>query len=231
MRAIDNKRMERRNNATSSDPLINNNNNGQQPPPSSSLSSDKAFSKRRWISALGFLAIILGFMFAATQKGSPTGVRDADVKIICPPTPAWMHAQCSMTFEVRDFMCRDVKEEVERRLLGKDDWIDPKSHPGKYLLLESKSSSTLGQRTTGDGTNYTDKFTLTYTDVQGKGCIVAGCSIAQATSYYDYSTNYCNMHNLMCGKIENCKVSRHDMRPPVESYEKCLFHDVTQCFR
>lgn len=191
----------------------------------------KAFSKRRWIAALSFVGIILFFMLAATKNGKTNPVNSDDPKIVCPTTQAWMHAQCSMTFEVRDFMCKDVKEEVERRLLGKDNWIDPKSRPGKYLLLESKPLSTFGQRTTGDGSNYTDKFLFTYNDIQAKGCIVTGCSVAQSASYYDYSTNYCNMHNLLCGKLEKCKVSRHDIRPPVEKFEKCPFHDVTMCFR
>lgn len=81
---------------------------------------------------------------------------------------------------------------------GKDDWIDRKSHPGKYVLVSTSKNSTSGTRTTGDG-KYTDKFTLSYVDVPGSGCVVNGCSESQVPSAYDYCTNYCNMFNLLCG--------------------------------
>merc|ERR1711924_406066 len=38
----------------------------------------------------------------------------------------------------------------------------------------------------------------------GKGCAVAACSESQVTSVYDYSTNYCNLHDLYCGKGDGC---------------------------
>ena len=187
---------------------------------------------RRWlIWGAVFTLVIVAFMAAATRRQSTTYVNAAQVSIECPSSPAWMHATCGVTFEITDFMCKDVKEEVERRILGKDSWVDPKSHPGKYELIESQPTKTLGSRTTGDGSNYVDKFEFIYTDVEGKGCIVSGCSVAQSPSYYDYSTNYCNMRNLLCGKVDGCKVSRHDIRPPAQKFHTCPFHEVTQCTR
>jgi hypothetical protein len=190
------------------------------------------WTRKRIAATAFFVLVIAGFMYAAA-KASPSSSSSSTggVNVECPHSPAWMHATCGMTFQVSDFMCKDVKEEVERRIQGKDGWTDPKSHPGKYLLLDSQPGRTLAQRTTGDGSNYVDKFLFTYTDVEGEGCLVTGCSAAQSASYYDYSTNYCNMHNLLCGKAEGCKVSRHDIRPPKESFHECLFHDVTMCTR
>jgi hypothetical protein len=189
-------------------------------------------TKRSLIGLMLFGFVLCFFMIASSSTNTSSNlVIDEETKMQCPSSPAWFHAQCSMTFQINDFMCRDVKEEIERRILGKDNWMDPKSHPGKYQLLDSEQDSTLAQRTTGDGSNYVDKFMFTYSDVEGQGCLVTGCSVAQSPSKYDYSTNYCNMHNLICGKQENCKVSRHDMRPPKEQFLNCPYHDVSQCTR
>ena len=192
------------------------------------------FSRTKLVFALTFfvLVVIAILVFAATNKETLLMDNNEPKKVVCPNSPALMHATCSMSFKIRDFMCRDVQEEIERRILGKDNWVDPKSHPGMYELLESTPiSTTSGQRTNGDGTNDVDKFTFTYTDQQGQGCFLTGCSVAQSISYYDYSRNYCNMHNLLCGKAENCKIARHDMRPATEEYLKCPYHDVKLCIR
>lgn len=212
-------------NSVQSDPLLN---RGEETnmAPKAGMST-----RRKTIMGVLLICVLAGFMLAASRRTPAHSAADDGVVIECPSSSALFHAQCSMTFQINDFMCSDVKEEAERRIQGKDGWVDPKSHPGKYLLLGSEPTKTMAQRTTGDGSNYVDKFTFTYTDVEGKGCLVTGCSVAQSTSYYDYSTNYCNMHNVLCGKTENCKVSRHDIRQPIEKYSSCPFHDVTMCTR
>jgi hypothetical protein len=155
----------------------------------------------------------------------------ADASSVCPGSPAMMHAKCCGWFRLEDFSCKDVKEEVERRVAGKDGWKDPKTRPGTYELLESAPDSTLFTRTTGDGNAYVDKIRFVYADKGAQGCVVTGCSESQTTSAYDYSTNYCTMWSMLCGKKQGCKVCRHDFAPPVESLDRCLFHDQSQCFR
>ena len=128
-------------------------------------------------------------------------------------------------------MCKDVKEEVERRIQGKDGWVDPKTRPGKYELLESSKDYTLATRTTGDGSNFVDKFKMTYHDIQGTGCVIDSCSEAQSQSLYDYSTNYCNMYNLLCGSLKECKVSRHDIKQLDMAVSHCPFRSESDCKR
>ena len=184
-----------------------------------------SWTKKRIAASFGFMLVIASFMFAATQHTETHLPDPTGVEMQCPSSPALLHATCAVTFEVTDFMCNDVKEEIERRLLGKDNWMDPLA--GKYSLLDSRQTQTLGQHASGDGT--TDKFLFTYTDVEGKGCVLTGCSLTQTTSYYDNSGNYCNMHNLLCGKREGCKICRHDIRPPRQKFALCPYRDVNQC--
>lgn len=150
-----------------------------------------------------------------------------------------IHAKCSKTILISS-SCKNVQDEVERRIQGKDNWVDPKSKPGKYELIKSISShggdrSTLAQRTTGDGSNYTDKFLLSYASGEKKDtCLVSACSESQSTSVYDYSTNFCNFHNLLCSKEEGCKVSKHQWGPSTDVGGRCIncpFHNVKDCRR
>ena len=179
---------------------------------------------------------------------------------VCPPSPASVHCQCAIKFRVRDFGCRDVKEEVERRMHGWDGWVDPKSRPGSYRLLESTADTTKGTRTTGDGNAFVDYFTFKYIqeDELGGECTVVGCSASQVTSMYgelrtrterarsedlqtdappipDFSTNFCNMRNLLAGTMSTppVKICRHDIRSLSHdaSLFTCPFHDESQCNR
>jgi hypothetical protein len=107
-------------------------------------------------------------------------------EVTCPESPSAVHAKCSIQFVTRDFGCTDVKEEVKRRIEGKDGWKDPKTHPGTYKLIAATGDIIQGSRTTGDGNNYVDMFEMSFTQVDGGGgCIVKGCSVAQTMSVYD----------------------------------------------
>ena len=180
-----------------------------------------------------FVLIVVAFVVGASVKHNNEDSEDIGAGIQCPGSPASLHAECKMKFEIPKTSCKDVKDEVERRIQEKDGWKDPKSHPGKYSLVKKEDKATEGTRTTGDGTNYVDKFIFTYADVEGseKGCIVSACSQSQIMSVYDFSTNYCNMRNLLCGKAEGCKVSKHDLPPAQESFKSCFFHTESQCTR
>eukprot|EP00439_Symbiodinium_sp_Y106_P080098 s234_g18.t2 len=67
---------------------------------------------------------------------------------------------------------------------------------GTYNVLPSRSSSQLAfSRLTGDK-KYTDKMIITLADTGGK-CMIMGCSESQVFSFIDFSTNYCNIRNLL----------------------------------
>lgn len=68
-----------------------------------------------------------------------------------------------------------------------------------------------GRRLTGDG-KYTDKVELTLTDgssASGAMCHVNACSESQSNSFTDYSTNFCNLFDLV-----NSLTSRPSPHPP-----------------
>merc|ERR1711988_1669131 len=82
------------------------------------------------------------------------------------------------------------------------------------------------QRVTGDG-KYTDlqKFTLT---TSGSGCSVAACSESQVFSILDFSTNFCDLHNLWCGSQDGCPVANADFKY-TETINSCHSSDKSKC--
>ncbi len=175
---------------------------------------------------------------------------------VCPGSKSSIHAGCSYVVLFPNVSCTDVREEIVERIKKNQ---DPKSHKGKYKIIKDWKNSTLASRTTGDGTNYTDIFKFTYSNLRkensadmivggNKGCRVTACSESQVMSLSDYSTNYCNLHNLYCqqkktsnglnnilddDKVTPCKKQKHDLKDVVEkiNFLGCPFHNVTQCTR
>ena len=69
------------------------------------------------------------------------------------------------------------------------------------------------------------------------GCTLYGCSESQVTSYYDYSTNYCNLKDLYCNSADGCQIANSDLEYD-EVIEECSYtylgisqpqHDFSQC--
>ena len=108
--------------------------------------------------------------------------------------------------------CAVVKQEIEIRMSGFDDeFVDPHNHGHYHKTWSDGAHGTLtrGYRETGDGGYdegvYMDRIFLTYENLEaGDGCMVTACSESQHTSVLDFSTNYCNLHNLWCGASEGC---------------------------
>jgi len=61
------------------------------------------------------------------------------------------------------------------------------------------------QRVTGNH-HFTDKLIFTFTDYKAikPTCGIHACSESQIFSVKDFSTNYCNVRNLYCGKEDGC---------------------------
>jgi hypothetical protein len=142
----------------------------------------------------------------------------------CPDSPAFMHAGCqiSVTFENS---CDSVRTEVISRVDGQyDAWHDPHNNGTYTITMKSLEEIDL-ERLTGDK-KYTDKIIFTFTDTGPSSCSVDACSQSQVTSILDFSTNYCNMHDLYCSD-EGChpltKLSY------VEKTSKCTQSDASSC--
>ncbi len=197
-------------------------------------------SKRRKVIAgsAGILLVtfvICAFLFFSSQgpvQNEEEEVQESSVE--CPGSPSAKHAHCALMWHVKGQTCDKVVEEALARIKGEKAWTDPKSKPGKYELLKESSTQVFAQRTTGDGTNYVDKFLLTFVDnSKGKhqGCVVQGCSDAVSPSYEDYSSNYCNMFNVLCGSNDDCTFVHHDLKINRENLVDCEFHKKSECKR
>jgi len=113
------------------------------------------------------------------------------------------------------------------RINGENGWKDP-HNGGTYTLMSGTADSQVisTKRLTGDG-KYTDlqKFTLT---ASGSGCSVSACSESQVFSILDYSTNFCDLHNLWCGSQDGCPVANTDLKY-TETINSCKSSDKSKC--
>ena len=68
------------------------------------------------------------------------------------------------------------------------------------------------KRVTGNK-RFTDKLTFTFSDFPGTkpACGIHACSESQVFSLKDFSTNYCNLRILYCGKEDGCVPVKHDL--------------------
>ncbi|CAE7512162.1 unnamed protein product [Symbiodinium microadriaticum] len=130
-----------------------------------------------------------------------------------------MHAKCHMdvTFQ---HSCDSIITEIADRVDSKT-WTDP-HNGGSYSITSSNSTYLAGQRITGNG-KYTDKFDFYFAE-SGSGCAVEACSESQVTSLLDFSTNYCNLHNLYCSSKDGCSTMGTDLTYS-EKYTKCTQHE------
>lgn len=165
--------------------------------------------------------------------------------IHCPGSNATIHAKCAMEVTFPNVDCVTVKDEIKHRILGDGGWLDPHNH-GMYMLLgetnddddngEGNVSTLTASRLTSDK-KYTDLFVFTFSpgaDDDGRTnnadarCVVTACSESQVTSILDFSTNYCNLHNLYCNTDDGCPIVEHDLTY-MERYTSCRQRDVTKC--
>eukprot|EP00439_Symbiodinium_sp_Y106_P027631 s72_g3.t1 len=127
----------------------------------------------------------------------------------CPGSGSWIHASAEVEAIV-DASCADVMEEMKARVQGP--WVDPHNKGTYSLLSESKDELDI-QRITGNK-KFTDKITFTFSDFDAQGakpsCGIHACSESQGFSIGDFSTNYCNIRNLYCGKTDGCAPVKHD---------------------
>mmetsp|Transcript_64279 Transcript_64279/g.199415 ORF Transcript_64279/g.199415 Transcript_64279/m.199415 type:complete len:174 (+) Transcript_64279:63-584(+) len=143
----------------------------------------------------------------------------------CPGSPAWVHASCEATVSF-PVACDAVRAEVKSRIAGENGWKDP-HNGGKYSVLSDGAGLLEVSRTTANG-QYTDKMDLTFT-ADGSGCKLEACSESQVTSVLDFSTNYCNLHNLWCGAKDGCPVAKQDLADYKETLGSCWQNDKSKC--
>ena len=146
----------------------------------------------------------------------------------CPGSPVSTHASCAFDVHFPSTSCASIRKKMVSRVQKNK---DRKSKKGTYEMIDDDSDSgkIKAQRTSHDG--YVDKFDVVYQE-SGEGCVVRACSESQVRSMYDFSTNYCNVHNLLCNKDEGCGKSSDNFEyDETFGFMRCPFHDATMCDR
>mmetsp|Transcript_43318 Transcript_43318/g.135664 ORF Transcript_43318/g.135664 Transcript_43318/m.135664 type:complete len:158 (+) Transcript_43318:244-717(+) len=105
--------------------------------------------------------------------------------------------------------CAVVQAEMLARIAGEQLWEDP-HNGGSYKVISASMDRMEAERRTGDG-KYLDKMVFHFTETFNGGCEVKGCSQSQVFSLMDFSTNFCNLHNLYCGSMDGCPIASTDL--------------------
>lgn len=160
----------------------------------------------------------------------------------CPGSAATTHAKCSMSVMFKGVDCSAMRQEIMARVEGKNGWEDPHNRGTYSTRSESPASPSsvapllLKRLTTNKSTSfkhviYTDYFNILFMpSSQAKGCEIEACSESQGHSILDFSTNYCNLHNLFCGEQDGCTtLTIHHNYSYHETLETCAMHDMNAC--
>lgn len=132
--------------------------------------------------------------------------------IPCPGSAtAEAHAWAQVTV-LANARCADAIDEMVARASHQGGWEDPHNN-GTYSVLSEGNLTLLTQRLTNPKTSvgnvtYTDKQLFTFVDAAEGNCTILACSESQGPSDLDFSTNYCNIHNLYCD-AEGCNPVLH----------------------
>jgi len=142
--------------------------------------------------------------------------------------------------------CTDVAAEIQARAKAQSGWVDP--HNGGIYSFESidpharcdegtivactevRTKRTANPKKSVGGKLYVDKQVFTMRDTEGD-CSIAACSESQGASVGDFSTNYCDLRNLYCGKADGCAPVSKDFNTTELAAKKSFGagHDFTKC--
>eukprot|EP01080_Neovahlkampfia_damariscottae_P010629 gene10629-3252_t len=129
-----------------------------------------------------------------------------------------IRASCESFWNFKGNKCSSVQNFI----LGE---IKHYTHPdGKhknYTLIATKPNHIHLINTT-PVRKYIDDINIEFTD-KGDSCATKQVSRSRVFSVYDYSTNFCNIHNLLL-RYEEVFNKKYD-----EKLGNCRFHDVTMC--
>mmetsp|Transcript_92414 Transcript_92414/g.249301 ORF Transcript_92414/g.249301 Transcript_92414/m.249301 type:complete len:386 (-) Transcript_92414:54-1211(-) len=126
----------------------------------------------------------------------------------CPGSSSLVHARAQVTTTFPGTGCDDVRAEMKARIAGQGGWVDP-HNGGTYTLLSESANGFSAERVTANK-KYTDNMDFTFQASGAGGCELQGCSESQVTSIADFSTNFCNLHDLYCGSSDGCPVASKD---------------------
>ena len=123
------------------------------------------------------------------------------------PTFDSFHANCAMEVTYAGQSCSSVWASM-KNVLTQYQAGDPGK--GIYQFIDQKESTYFWMTRTTPVKKYVDDIAFEFLGTATGDCIVRSRSRSQSLSYYDYSTNYCNMWNPLknAGSFTNQKVSQ-----------------------
>jgi hypothetical protein len=141
----------------------------------------------------------------------------------CPGSGAWFgHAKTEVVATAMTD-CANVKAEIVARAQAQLGWVDP-HNGGTYAVLsiraaEIETSRTANMNHSFAGLEYVEKQVFTLSDKPYVTCEISACSESQGISIKDFSTNYCDIRNLYCGKADGCTPVLHNFASTQNSVE------------
>ena len=125
------------------------------------------------------------------------------------------HANCAMDVTFAGKTCSTIHDELKTVI---DGYAAGDVGKGVYEYVESSSEYFWVTRTTPVH-KYVDDIAFELSD-SADGCVVKSRSRSRTLSYYDYSTNYCNMWNPLHNADTFTNQSVHDCKFPTDKPEE-----------
>jgi len=188
--------------------------------------------------------MIYSIIFALPADASVTLVpKPADAPDICPGSDAYLgSAKAEAEWTLKN-SCDQVREEIYARVAKEDNWIDAHNQ-GTYANRTANDGSdenliTLTRRTGRvmfpgkyENVAFTDKLNLKLEPLphDNTQCKVVGCSQSQIDSFWDFSTNFCNMQVLVGGKNQTGDNEYRFVQHNLETVNSSIY-DVTSPHR
>lgn len=116
-----------------------------------------------------------------------------------------LHANCAMRAVYPGEACSTTYSNMRAVILG---WKSGDPGKGLYDIKEESANNYIWVTRTTPVKRYVDDISFQFASTSA-GCQVSSKSRSQSLSYYDFSTNYCNMWNPLkyTGSFQNLAVS------------------------
>lgn len=163
--------------------------------------------------------------------------KPTDAPNICPGTAvSWPRPSAKAEAKwVLNNSCDEVRQEIYARVAKENNWIDAHNqgtYANRTATDESDESLIELTRTTpyvmltrreNQNVQFTDKLNLKLEpNSSNTQCTVYGCSESQVTSFFDFSTNFCNLQVLVggtdrSGGNQDYRFVHHDLETVTDS--------------
>jgi Protein of unknown function (DUF1499) len=128
------------------------------------------------------------------------------------PSFDFTHANCAMDATYAGQKCDAVFTSMKALLTQYEGGCPSK---GLYKFIDQSQNTYFWVTRTTPVAKYVDDVAFEFAQTAA-GCVVKARSRSQSLSYYDYSTNYCNMWNPLQNAATFSNLKVHDCKFPAE---------------